>query len=432
MILFLLNHVGCGMQKRLFTVFFLLFLISACKKSSENDAPKVEQDAIVEEEYIAVSDNVKKWTDANQLFTTDLYRQQLGKHRGENIVISPLSVATAFAALYAGSAKQTQEEFSNTFYFDKPEDAFHHAVKSLNTALSKGSSEPDFVFKSVNMLWGEQSYDYSSTYINKIHRFYNADIKVGDMINQHELMRKTINAWVEEQTESLIKNLLPPGSVTPNSKLILTNAVYLNAKWLHPFSPNNTYDRDFKLLSKQSLSVPIMEKHANFKVYKNNQTMLVELPYKNENWAMYLLTVPVEEFEQLERHLDPTRFNTMLAKLTTKDAVVFVPKFSFGTNINLTPSLQALGLNSAFNAERADFSLINERRKPELSIDSAIHKAFINVDEAGTEAAAATGISVGVTSVPEWYVFDRPFMFFIRHKPTNTNVFMGRVINPLK
>lgn len=379
-------------------------------------------------------DDLKYFTQLSQnngQFAIDFFRQQLTLSGDENVVFSPYSISAAFAMLYAGSASDTQQEFIGTFYFKQSSDDFHQAFNTLDQALLSQENDDDFTLNIVNDQWGEVSYDFNPSYLNTLSEYYDADLKVADMIGNPEEVRLAVNDWIAQQTQALIKDLLPQNSVTVDSRLILTNAIYLNAKWLNPFPAFLTADRAFSLLSGEEIQVPTMERRGIYNVYSSEDEQLIELPYKNTDWAMFLISTSRQQFSDFEESFDHDKLDDMISKANMSDVEIFLPKFSFGSSVNLEDTLKPLGLTLAFDSATADFSPMNRRVVQELYIQSAVHKAFIIVDEAGTEAAAATGAVVGIESLPPQIQFNQPFIFVIQHKPTKTSLFIGRVTNPL-
>ena len=368
----------------------------------------------------------------NNRFTTALYQQQAASDPKGNLVMSAFSVSNAFAMLYAGSANETKREIADVLSFEQQDEVFHQAFNSLNQSLLAIPDNDDFTLNIVNAQWGESTYDFNDNYLNTLSQYYGADIKVADIIGKPDDVREAINGWVEEQTQSLIKDLLPQGAITSDSRLVLTNAVYFNAKWLNEFHPEQTRDAAFTTLKEGEVQVPTMSLRQQYKVFAEGGEVMVELPYRNTDWSMFLITAPVEQFAQLEQEFDLTALDTKIDNASMQDAIVHLPKFSFGSDVDLKQSLEQMGVTLAFSPSSADFSPINQRSALDLHVNAAVHKAFITVDEAGTEAGAATAIGVGVTSIPPEYRFSQPFLFVVKHKPTNTTLFMGRVTNPLQ
>ncbi len=367
----------------------------------------------------------------NNDFASLFYRQQLIKADDANLVISPFSISSAFAMLYLGSANETKQEMGNTLHFNQEDEVFHQSFNTLSQSLLSQENSKDFTVNIVNAQWGEKTYDFNQDYLNGLSKFYDADLKVADIKGQPDKVRQAANAWVAGQTNELIKDLLPENAINVDSRLVLTNAVYLKAKWLHEFHPSKTVNSRFSPLTGEDIQVPTMSQRGDFKGFEEDGDFLIELPYKNTDWSMYFISTSKDKFAEFEADFDEAKFDDMMAKSTVNDSEVFLPKFSFGTDINLYESLKSMGMTLAFNSSAADFSPINQRNEMELYIQAAFHKAFIKVDETGTEASAATGVVAGVESMPTQYRFNQPFLFIIKHKPSNTNLFMGRVTNPL-
>jgi serpin B len=239
-----------------------------------------------------------------------------------------------------------------------------------------------------------------------------------------------INEWVSDQTEKKIQDLIPEGSIDTLTRLILTNAIYFNADWQSPFEEADTADGVFTTLNDSTVSVPMMSQLGDFAYGEAAGVQVIDLPYYGDEVSMVIFLPAKGEFSGFERSLNPETLQAMLANLERKSVNLRMPKFEFSSEFELVNTLAKMGMPSAFSAE-ADFSGMDGTR--DLSISGVLHKAYVAVDEAGTEAAAATGVIVGITSIPLSDVdmlIDRPFVFGIRDNATGTLLFLGRVLDP--
>jgi len=251
-----------------------------------------------------------------------------------------------------------------------------------------------------------------------------------DFIGETEKSRVTINDWVSEQTEDRIKDLIPPGVINFLTRLVLTNAIYFNAAWLYPFDEDITSDGLFHLLDGSDVTVPMMKQTESFRYMEGENYQAVEMSYDGQELSMLVMLPGAGQFDAFEKELDAELFNEITDKLGTNEVALTMPKFEYESSFGLKEALSMLGMEIAFS-EQADLSGMDGSRS--LFIQDVVHKAFVSVDEAGTEAAAATAVIVGLTAAPAEPVevrIDRPFIFLIRDIQTGSIIFVGRVLNP--
>jgi serpin B len=287
----------------------------------------------------------------------------------------------------------------------------------------------------VNAIWGQQGFKFNADYLDLLALNYGAGMRIVDYKTAAETARQTINQWVSTQTEDKIKDLLPPGSVTDLTRLVLTNAIYFNAAWATQFDKKMTQDAPFNLLDGSIVTVPMTRqnaKHYNYTGGSNYQA--IELPYDGRELSMVVLLPAAGQFKPFEAALTGAQLNQILEKLGSSASVdLTMPKYKVETELDLVDNLQQLGMSAAFDPSQADLSGMNGKK--DLYISGVVHKAYVSVDEAGTEAAAATGVVVGTTSMPsdiKQFTMDRPFIFLIRDNATGAILFLGRVMDPTK
>ena len=251
-------------------------------------------------------------------------------------------------------------------------------------------------------------------------------------MNATEESRTTINNWVSDQTEGRIKDLIPRGAIDQLTRLVLTNAIYFNAAWQHSFEKNSTSNDTFHLLTGNEVSVPMMRQTESFRYTAGNDFQAVELPYDGRELSMLIIVPDTGQFKTFESTLSTKRINEIIKQLSYGRVALTMPKFEFDFNIGLKEKLKTMGMPLAFSGQ-ADFSGMDGNN--DLYITDVLHKAFVAVDESGTEAAAATVVIVGATAMPAQPVemtVDRPFIFMIRDVKTGSILFLGRVLNPAK
>jgi serpin B len=375
----------------------------------------------------------------NAAFAFAAYKQLIATNA--NLVFSPASISIALAMTYAGAAGATAREMAQALHFTLPPAQLHPAFNALDQALASrgqgylGADGSPMRLRIVNALWAEQTYTFKSDFLATLAANYGADLNLLDFINAPNASRLTINDWVANETEDKIQDLLPPEAIDSSVKLVLTDAVFFNAAWNTPFDPANTYDSSFilldstwvttKFMSADVISLPALQ-GTNFKA--------VSLPYADNRLSLVVVVPDAGQFSQVESSLDATALATLVAGMTTKKVYLSLPRFRIETGTKLKDLLVALGMTSAFNPSAADFSGMDGTGG--LFISNVIHKAFIDVAEKGTEAAAATAVvmkDAGAGPRVDLSVrADHPFLYFLRDQPTGAILFMGRVLDPSK
>ena len=370
----------------------------------------------------------------NNAFAFDLY--QVLKQMGGNLFYSPYSISEALAMTYAGARGQTEKDMAEALNFTLSQDRLHPAFNSLDLQLkqrgkgAQGTDGSDFRLDVANAIWGQKDYQFLAQYLDVLAQNYGAGLRIVDFINQMEKSRVTINQWVSDQTQGKIKDLVPPGAINDLTRLVLTNAIYFNAAWKYPFNDEVTSNGLFYLLDGSSVTASMMKQTESFKYAEGADYQAVELTYSGEELSMVILLPKAGEFEVFENSLDAELVKTIIGQLEKKEVSLTMPKFEYESSFSLKQALSMLGMEVAFTPD-ADFSGMDGNH--DLLIQDVLHKAFVSVDEAGTEAAAATAVIVGTTSIPvqqAQVTIDRPFLFLIRDITTGSIVFVGRVLNP--
>jgi len=370
----------------------------------------------------------------NSAFAFDLY-QALRDEDG-NSFYSPYSISLALVMTYAGARGETAQQMADTLHFTLPQDRLHPAFNSLDLELSqrgkgaKGKDDGGFRLNIANAIWGQKDYHFLATFLDLLAENYGAGLRVLDFTKESEKSRIIINDWVSEETEGRIKDLLPPGSVDSLTRLVLTNAIYFNAAWQYPFEENATRDGLFHLLEGGEVSVPMMRQKKSLGYAESEGYQAVELPYDGRELSMVILLPQAGQFETFEKSLDAQQVDNIIKDLASTQVILTMPRFEFASRFRLGETLAAMGMQDAFSGN-ADFSGMTGNR--DLFISDVVHKAFVSVDEAGTEAAAATAVIMPTAAPPGATVevtIDRPFIFLIRDIETGAMLFVGRVVNP--
>jgi serpin B len=372
--------------------------------------------------------------DGNTAFAFDLY-QALSEEEG-NLFYSPYSISLALAMTYAGARGETEQQMADTLRFTLPQNRLHPALNGLDLELAsrgegaEGKDEEGFRLNIANSIWGQEDYEFLDEFLDVLAENYGAGLRLLDFINAPEASRITINDWVSDRTEGRIEDLIPQGAIDALTRLVLTNAIYFNAAWLNLFSEDMTGDGAFHLIDGSEVTVPMMTQTESFGYAEGEGYQAVELPYDGSELSMVILLPDNGEFEDFEGTLDADLVDAITNDLTYRKVTLTMPKFEFESDFSLVNTLAAMGMPVAFSSA-ADFSGMTGAR--DLFIAEILHKAFVSVDEAGTEAAAATAVVMSLTAAPEEPVevtLDRPFIFLIRDIETGAVLFVGRVANP--
>jgi len=373
----------------------------------------------------------------NRQFALDFY-QSIRNETG-NIFYSPYSISLALAMTYGGARGDTEAQMSQVLGFSLPQASLHPAFNTLDLELaSRESATTDvdnqpFQLNIANSIWGQYDFEFLSEYLDLLASNYGAGLRLVDFVNAAEPARKEINEWVSKGTNAKIKDLIPEGAINDLTRLVLANAIYFKADWMAPFENSRTQEMPFNLLDDSTVSAEMMSYSSPaFIPYTEGQGyQAVEIPYVGETVSMILLVPEKGNFDEIESNLTAEQLDTILNSLQPLSVDLSMPKFSFESEFNLKSTLMDMGIQDAFTPDVADFSGMDGRT--DLYISDAFHKAFVAVDEKGTEAAAATAVIVAVESAPMIdvsLVVDRPFIFIIQDKPSGTILFMGRVLNP--
>ena len=372
----------------------------------------------------------------NTAFALALYRL-LSREPG-NLFYSPYSISQALAMTWAGARGATETQMADALDFLLSQDRLHPAFNALALELAKRAQESSnenapkpFVLDIVNALWGQTGFPFSEAYLDLLAQNYDAGLRTLDFDKDPEGSRKTINDWVAEQTRDRIKDLIPQGAIDELTRLVLTNAIYFNASWQSPFKEENTADGTFTRLDGSTVTVPLMHQSGKYRYAEGNGYQAVEILYDGARTSMVVLLPEPGNFAAFESSLDVAKLNGIIGDLGTWMVDLTMPKFQYESEFGLAPALKALGMTDAFDPNTADFSGMDGAR--DLYVQDVVHKAFVSVDEAGTEAAAATAVIVGTTSMPPGpvaFTMDRPFIYLIRDIPTGAILFLGRVTDP--
>ena len=356
---------------------------------------------------------------------------------GENLFFSPHSLSVALAMTWAGARGTTETQMAEAMRYRLGQARLHPAFNALDLELENRAEEGDedaprpFRLKVTNALFGQAGFGFLAPFLDTLAENYGAGLRLMDFATQTEEARLAINAWVSEQTEERIDELLPEGLVNAMTRLVLVNTIYFNASWADPFNPELTREDPFKRLDGTEVRVPTMHQLIETRYAEGPGYRAAELSYDGGQLGMVVIVPDEGSFEAIEVGFDAARVSAIRADLLRHSVELSFPKFEFRSSVMAKAPLQALGMTEAFTGA-ADLSGMTGER--DLLIQDVVHEAFVAVDETGTEAAAATAVVVGEVSIPPPATLriDRPFIFAIIDRPTGATLFVGRVVDPSK
>ncbi|WP_435175036.1 serpin family protein [Halorussus sp. AFM4] len=407
------------------------------------DAPPFPQVDFVTDPDLA-ADKLAEQLRGNVGFALDLLGVLREQRAAPNLFVSPYSVSVAMAMTYAGARGETRTELADALRYELDGGDLHAAFGALAAEFERRNADgktasgrvmtereadagPAFELTTANSAWGQEDYPFSRAYLDLLDAYYRAGLQLADFSGDPEAARQRINEWVAERTNDRIEDLLPKGSIDATTRLVLTNAVYFSARWRVPFSEEQTEPRQFTALDGTTAEVPTMHQSVETNYVAVGGHRLVELPYANQQTSMVVVLPAEGEFEAFERALTVDRLAVMLDRAEEALVDLALPKFEVRSAFSLVEALEELGVETAFTGQ-ADFGgMVEGEGGPFL--DDIVHQSFVTVDERGTEAAAATAAIVAESAPARQaeMTVDRPFLFYIRDRPTETPLFVGRV-----
>jgi serpin B len=360
------------------------------------------------------------------------------KKNNQNLFFSPLSISEALAMTYVGAAGETKAQMAKTLHFKMSDYHLKYAFKGLDAHLKSFNTTKDYTLRTANAIWPEKSFSIKKSFSDDVKMYFGSKSAAMDYKNSAGKAKNSINNWIAKQTNNRILNIIP--SIDPNTKLILTNAVYFKAKWLHEFAKKETDKKPFYLHGNQETEVDMMHQSMYFKYAEGSDYQAVVLPYKTQGTSMVVILPHKGKYDRVVRKLARHTLDNIKKEASTEYKVVLsLPKFKITTEtMNLVDNFKALGMKRAFDSS-ANFSGISDDKG--LEITQILHKAFIEISEKETEAAASTVVMIGVTSVgpyapppPKIKVVNvnRPFIVIIKDEETGQILFMGNIVNPKK
>jgi serpin B len=381
---------------------------------------------------IELEPDVKSIVSGNTRFAVDLYHELKGTEG--NLFFSPYSLSVALAMTYAGARGRTKGEMATALRFSLPEERLHAALAALRARLDGIQNLGQVQLSVANSLWPQAGYPFLADYLALLEEHYGVAIRAVDYAADPEAARRTINAWVAASTRDKIAELIRPGVLDALTRLVLANAVYFKGDWAGPFDADLTQEAPFWIMPERSVPTPMMSQTRSLPYAQKDGLHILELPYTGNDLSMVvLLPGAVGGLSRLEKDLTVERLDAWMSGLAGTEVAVSLPRFKTSSHFRLDAALAAMGMPLAFDSSQANFAGMDGRRDW-LYIGAVLHQAFVDVNEEGTEAAAATAVVMKVRSLsppPVVFQADHPFIFLIRDRGTDSILFLGRVVNPL-
>ncbi|XP_039242474.1 serpin B6-like isoform X1 [Pipra filicauda] len=373
---------------------------------------------------------------ANTIFALNLLRQLCERKSDQNLFFSPFSISSALSMILLGSKGNTEAQITKVLSLNKAEDA-HNGYQSLLSEINDPNTK--YILRTANRLYGEKTFEFLPSFLESSQKSYHAGLEPTDFMNAWEDSRKQINGWVEERTEGKIQNLLAKGVLDSLTRLVLVNAIYFKGNWEKQFNKERTAERPFQINKNETKPVQMMFKTDIFNMtyIGDLQTKILELPYVGNELSMIILLPDAIQdgstgLERLERELTYEKLIDWISPEMMKSTKVRVslPRFKLEEDYDLKPILSRMGMPDAFDLGKADFSGMSSGN--ELVLSEVVHKSFVEVNEEGTEAAAATAYRIvgGSPMIIPDFTADHPFLFFIRHNKSSSILFCGRFCSP--
>jgi serpin B len=445
-----MNSILSGFKPFVICLLISLVLIvffSACKQGSDRMSPVKEgkelKSSLARDTSPACSETeLRQLVGDNNSFAFAMYH--MIKDKADNMFFSPYSISVALAMTYTGARNETESQMAAALHFNFAQDKLHSLFNALDLELasrksSEGNEDGKYLKLNIaNAIWAQEGYPFLQQFLDTLALNYGAGIWLVDFESDPEQARLTINDWVARQTENKIMDLLARGNIDEFTRLVLANAIYFNAAWAIPFDEELTYDGDFYLMDDSTITVPMMipqggsgENNETYTAATGPGYQAVELPYYGGEFSMLIVIPDQGTFTAFEQLLDYPLIEEIVNNLKDENIRLRMPKFGCESQFDLSKSLAEMGMPNAFNSQDADFSGF-DGRVGQLYIGAVIHKSFISVDEAGTEAAAATAVVIFGVGLPDYreIIINRPFIYMIRDIKTGAILFLGRIKNP--
>jgi len=402
-----------------------------CKTQKKTD--QADERYSVSEDGSVSYEGVNKMMNDVNAFSFDFFSEISSNYSSENIAFSPASLNLVMGIVYSGSRGKTRNEMSETFGFPASADVFHPLYNAWFTELQNMSGDTLVEFNMANRVFVEESYPISGTYKEDVEKWFGGAFESADFARNPQKTEIEINKWVEDITRSRITGLIPQGSLTQLTRLILVNALYIKSSWKYPFDEAKTTDKDFTSLGGEIVQASYMiQRRQGIPFYEEDMFTAIELPYTTPDLSLILIRPNDKVVDDISAHIpDAASYKTILDGLTRNEVAMEIPRLRIESKFNLSQNLKDAGIKTAFT-NRADFSGISSLN--DLSVSDVFQKVFFEMDEKGSEAAAATGAVMVTTSIPvnppqpKQFIADRPFLFILKENRYHTPLFVGQYV----
>ena len=413
-------------MRLVFLCAFFVALVTSSGCDAVDSAPRTIDKASVSEAPPAVDANT---LESQNQFASELYVRLAAQQEG-NLFLSPYSISTAMAMTAAGARGETARQMADVLHLDISNDRVHASIGAQARWLAS-TTKQGYQLRIANRLWAQQGSTLHEAFLKTTSHDYGAGVAEVDFAGQSEQARGTINDWVAEQTAQRITELVPPGQLDASTQLVLTNAIYFKGTWAEPFQPEYTFSADFRLADGTTVDAPFMSSDGNYAHLSDEHCQVLQLPYKRGKASM-LVVLPTdgEKLAELERTLTAEKVADWRQRLAREYVSIRLPKFTLRSKFpGMSAVLVEMGMQYAFSPTEANFTGLTQDRQ--FRIYAIVHQAFIEVNEQGTEAAAATEEADGDAPDTTFHA-DHPFLFLIIDHGTQAILFMGRVANPVE
>ncbi|XP_022098741.1 leukocyte elastase inhibitor-like isoform X2 [Acanthaster planci] len=372
--------------------------------------------------------------EANNRFAFHLYQTLTEATASDNIVFSPMSISIAFGMTFLGARGNTANQMKEVLKFNLMEESrLHSSLSKLNSAIFDVHATR-YILRKANRLFGQKDLDLRHQFLHDVQKHYGSSMASLDFVEDSEGSRQFINSWVSQETEEKIVDVLPPGHVNEMTRLVLVNAIYFKADWISKFDASKTFDQDFYFSESEVIEVAMMHRKSKFNFAEDTslRCKIIELPYVGKKLSMVLiLPEEINGLDTLLKHFSNEKLLHFLNNLSNVTVDLAIPKFSLEETVFMNDVLHTMGMQDLFRQDKADLSGITGTK--DLFVSTVVHRAFLEVNEEGSEAAAATAVTISARSIshtPE-FIADHPFLFFIIDSKTKAIIFMGNYRKPV-
>ena len=368
-------------------------------------------------------------------FSFNLFRNLSQQHSQQNFSFSPVSLNMALAVVYSGAMTDTRKQIADLTGFELDGDEFHPNYFHYFSGFVQMETDTLLDFNLANRVFVEQTYPVLDSYKNDVQTYHGGAFEQMDFIRNAPGAEQRINAWAAENTRDRIKDLIPQGTLDHLTRMVLANAIYVKSDWKHPFEEENNIHKEFHAINGRIETAEFMtQRESRIPYFKPDDRKVIQLPYTSPHLSLMIILPDEKDILDISAYIpDANQYKEMIDSLRPHQVYMEIPKFKLESQFSLSDHLKEMGMEKAFDS-RADFSGIGGQR--DLFISAIFQKVFFEIDEKGSEAAAATAIVVATTALmpgheePKEFIADRPFIFILKENQFNTPLFVGQFVSP--